>query len=174
MHWSCLHFVLPIRSLVATREMCVYVNVSFFHHPAASTEEWRNWCIPGPSDKQYLLHNSSSRASGLKKGSGLIHGITFKTWRPLFLSTFISFFFHSLSLHRNMRLLLLIPLIGTVANAATITFRVVAPGATDVQVSVNGQLTKLSASDPDVPYFVGQAEANDQDKYQVYTIHQWC
>ncbi|CDH57008.1 hypothetical protein RO3G_11882 [Lichtheimia corymbifera JMRC:FSU:9682] len=62
--------------------------------------------------------------------------------------------------------LLLIPLIVTVANAATITFRVVAPGATDVQVSVNGQLTKLSASDPDVPYFVGQAEANDQDKYQ--------
>lgn len=63
--------------------------------------------------------------------------------------------------------LLLIPLIVTVANAATVTFRVVAPGATDVQVSVNGQLTKLSASDPDVPYFVGQAEANDQAQYQV-------
>ena len=55
-----------------------------------------------------------------------------------------------------------------VIQAATVEFRVVAPNTVDnVQVSVNGQVTPLSAKDPDVPYFVGQAEASDNAKYKV-------
>ncbi|KAI8141865.1 coth protein-domain-containing protein [Fennellomyces sp. T-0311] len=57
-------------------------------------------------------------------------------------------------------------LLGNHCLAATVQFRVVAPSATDVQVSINGQLTPLSAQDPDIPYFVGQAEAADQAKYK--------
>ncbi|KAI7854721.1 coth protein-domain-containing protein [Circinella umbellata] len=54
-----------------------------------------------------------------------------------------------------------------VIQAATVEFRLIAPNATDnVQVSVNGQATSLSAKDPDVPYFVGQAEADDNAKYK--------
>ncbi|KAF7727368.1 hypothetical protein EC973_007611 [Apophysomyces ossiformis] len=52
------------------------------------------------------------------------------------------------------------------SNAAQIDFRVVAPGATNVEVSVNGQTTKLAASDPSVPYFTGKAEAADGAHYK--------
>ncbi|CDS09944.1 hypothetical protein LRAMOSA02621 [Lichtheimia ramosa] len=52
------------------------------------------------------------------------------------------------------------------AIARAVTFRVVAPGATDVQVSVNGQLTKLTATDPNVPYFTGDANASPGSKYK--------
>ncbi|KAI9278521.1 hypothetical protein BDA99DRAFT_9338 [Phascolomyces articulosus] len=52
-------------------------------------------------------------------------------------------------------------------QAANVEFRVIVPNATgDVQVSINGQATTLTAKDPDVPYFVGQAEASDQAKYK--------
>jgi hypothetical protein len=53
------------------------------------------------------------------------------------------------------------------SNAATVTFNVVAPGATDVQVSVNGQQTKLEAKDADVPLFSGQMDAPDKANYKV-------
>ena len=65
--------------------------------------------------------------------------------------------------------LLLISISSLVAiQAANVEFRVIAPNTVDnVQVSVNGQVTSLSAKDPDVPYFVGQAEASDNAKYKV-------
>ncbi|KAI8089901.1 coth protein-domain-containing protein [Halteromyces radiatus] len=52
------------------------------------------------------------------------------------------------------------------SNAASITFNVIAPGATDVQVSVNGQQTKLTAKDADIPVFSGQMDAPDNAKYK--------
>ncbi|KAI8329398.1 coth protein-domain-containing protein [Chlamydoabsidia padenii] len=52
------------------------------------------------------------------------------------------------------------------SNAASVTFNVIAPGATDVQVSVNGQQTKLSANDADIPLFTGQMEAPDNANYK--------
>ncbi|KAI8341289.1 coth protein-domain-containing protein [Chlamydoabsidia padenii] len=52
------------------------------------------------------------------------------------------------------------------SNAATVTFNVIAPGATDVQVSVNGQQTKLNPKDADIPYFSGQLDAPDNAKYK--------
>ncbi|CAO3596830.1 unnamed protein product [Absidia cylindrospora] len=51
-------------------------------------------------------------------------------------------------------------------NAATVTFNVIAPGASEVQVSVNGQQTKLNAKDADVPLFSGQMDAPDDAKYK--------
>ncbi|KAG0201009.1 hypothetical protein BGX28_006083 [Mortierella sp. GBA30] len=54
-------------------------------------------------------------------------------------------------------------------NAAQVTFRVIAPGATNVQVSINGQVTTLTAADPAVPYFTGAAEAADGAKYKYVT-----
>jgi hypothetical protein len=52
-------------------------------------------------------------------------------------------------------------------NAATVTFKVVAPSATDtVQVNINGALTDLKATDTDVPYFVGTAEYNLGETYK--------
>ncbi|KAI9315743.1 coth protein-domain-containing protein [Dichotomocladium elegans] len=60
-------------------------------------------------------------------------------------------------------------LVGLTAStkAATVTFRVVAPGASECQVSVNGGApVTLSAQDPQVPYFVGQTDAPDQAKYK--------
>ncbi|KAF7725389.1 hypothetical protein EC973_009657 [Apophysomyces ossiformis] len=52
-------------------------------------------------------------------------------------------------------------------NAATVEFRVIAPGATgDVQVSINGQNTKLNAPDADVPYFVGNADLANNAVYK--------
>jgi hypothetical protein len=53
------------------------------------------------------------------------------------------------------------------SNAATVTFNVIAPGATDVQVSVNGQQTKLNPKEADVPFFSGQMDAPDNAKYKV-------
>ncbi|ORZ24092.1 coth protein-domain-containing protein [Absidia repens] len=45
-------------------------------------------------------------------------------------------------------------------------FKVIAPGAESVEVSVNGQNTKLTAPDGDVPYFVGDADGADNTKYK--------
>ncbi|KAG0355062.1 coth protein-domain-containing protein [Gamsiella multidivaricata] len=52
------------------------------------------------------------------------------------------------------------------ARAAQVTFHVVAPGATTVQVSVNGQLTALTAADPTLPIFTGAAETGADTKYK--------
>ncbi|KAI7892103.1 coth protein-domain-containing protein [Mucor mucedo] len=55
----------------------------------------------------------------------------------------------------------------TAVNAASVTFKVIAPECnTDVQVDINGQLTKLTASDPDVPYYTGTAELADDATYK--------
>ncbi|CAO3622269.1 unnamed protein product [Cunninghamella blakesleeana] len=53
-----------------------------------------------------------------------------------------------------------------ISNAAKVTFNVIAPGANDVQVSINGQNTKLNAKDADVPVFSGDAEIPDDGKYK--------
>ncbi|OBZ85245.1 hypothetical protein A0J61_06704 [Choanephora cucurbitarum] len=51
-------------------------------------------------------------------------------------------------------------------NATRVMFRVVAPEANNnVQVSVDGHLTSLSAKDPDVPYFTGTAQITKGDSY---------
>lgn len=53
-------------------------------------------------------------------------------------------------------------------NAASVTFKVIAPNATDsVQVNINGALTSLNASDPDVPYYTGTAEYDLGANYKV-------
>ncbi|KAI9259037.1 coth protein-domain-containing protein [Sporodiniella umbellata] len=52
-------------------------------------------------------------------------------------------------------------------NAASVSFKVIAPNAkSSVQVNVNGALTTLEASDPDVPYYTGSAELNDGQSYK--------
>ncbi|KAG2181758.1 hypothetical protein INT44_008573 [Umbelopsis vinacea] len=51
-------------------------------------------------------------------------------------------------------------------NAATVTFRVVAPEATSVAVSIGGQSTSLNASDPDVPYYTGSANLDASASYK--------
>jgi len=56
--------------------------------------------------------------------------------------------------------------LAAVAQAAQVTFRVVAPGAASVSVLVNGQQTALSAADPTVPYFTGVAETGADSKYK--------
>lgn len=53
-------------------------------------------------------------------------------------------------------------------EAATVKFNVIAPSATDVKVSVNGQQIALAAADPKVPYFSGDAEVGDAKEYKVY------
>jgi hypothetical protein len=63
----------------------------------------------------------------------------------------------------------------TAVNAANVTFKVIAPTATEqVQVNINGQLTTLTASDPDVPYYTGSADLPDGQKYMVtcYNIYE--
>ncbi|KAI8336537.1 coth protein-domain-containing protein [Chlamydoabsidia padenii] len=45
-------------------------------------------------------------------------------------------------------------------------FKVIAPGGNNVEVSVNGINTKLTAPDADVPYFVGEVNAPDNSKYK--------
>ncbi|KAG0330304.1 hypothetical protein BGZ99_005998 [Dissophora globulifera] len=57
-------------------------------------------------------------------------------------------------------------LLAASSQAAQVTFHVVAPGATTVQVSVNGQLTAMTASDPSIPYFSGIAETGADTKYK--------
>lgn len=51
-------------------------------------------------------------------------------------------------------------------NAGSVTFRVVAPGANSVQVSVGGNSTTLTASDPDVPYYTGSANLDTGAAYK--------
>jgi hypothetical protein len=53
------------------------------------------------------------------------------------------------------------------SQAATVSFNVIAPKSTDVKVSVNGQQVALKASDPNVPYFVGEAEVGTATTYKV-------
>lgn len=56
----------------------------------------------------------------------------------------------------------------TAVNAATVTFKVIAPTANNqVEVNINGVLTTLTASDPDVPYYTGSADLPDGQKYMV-------
>lgn len=54
-----------------------------------------------------------------------------------------------------------------IAQAATVKFNVIAPSATDVKVSVNGQQIALTAADPNVPYFSGDAEVGSAKDYKV-------
>lgn len=54
-------------------------------------------------------------------------------------------------------------------HAANIQFNVIAPSATDVKVSVNGQQVALKASNPSVPYFTGTAETGSATTYKVHT-----
>ncbi|KAG0296405.1 hypothetical protein BGZ98_000979 [Dissophora globulifera] len=56
--------------------------------------------------------------------------------------------------------------LSAIAQAAQVKFSVVAPGATAVQVSVNGQFTSLTAPDASVPYFTGYAETGSDTKYK--------
>ncbi|KAL0097534.1 secreted coth spore-coat protein domain-containing protein [Phycomyces blakesleeanus] len=52
-------------------------------------------------------------------------------------------------------------------EASPVTFRVIAPGATgNAQVSIDGKVTDLTASDADVPYFTGSVEAGTSGKYK--------
>ncbi|ORE11836.1 hypothetical protein BCV72DRAFT_219089 [Rhizopus microsporus var. microsporus] len=51
-------------------------------------------------------------------------------------------------------------------HAANIQFNVIAPSATDVKVSVNGQQVALKASNPSVPYFTGTAETGSATTYK--------
>ncbi|KAI9485614.1 MAG: coth protein-domain-containing protein [Benjaminiella poitrasii] len=52
-------------------------------------------------------------------------------------------------------------------NAANVTFKLIAPDATDkVQVNINGKLTTLSAPDSDVPYYTGVADLTDNQTYK--------
>ncbi|KAF9570257.1 hypothetical protein EC968_002028 [Mortierella alpina] len=51
-------------------------------------------------------------------------------------------------------------------NAAKVNFRVIAPGASTVLVSIKDQSTALRASNSKVPYFTGDAEADDGAKYK--------
>ncbi|KAI7902604.1 coth protein-domain-containing protein [Cokeromyces recurvatus] len=63
----------------------------------------------------------------------------------------------------------------TAVNAASVTFKLIAPNATEkVQVDVGGHLTTLTASDPDIPYFTGVAElaVNQTYKYIVDGLHE--
>ncbi|KAI7903665.1 coth protein-domain-containing protein [Cokeromyces recurvatus] len=53
-----------------------------------------------------------------------------------------------------------------ISQAATVKFNVIAPSATDVKVSVNGQQVSLTASDPNVPYFTGNAEVGSAKDYK--------
>lgn len=56
----------------------------------------------------------------------------------------------------------------TAVNAASVTFKVIAPTSQKtVQVDINGQLTTLTAADPDVPYFTGTAELGADEDYKV-------
>ncbi|KAK3815109.1 MAG: coth protein-domain-containing protein, partial [Benniella sp.] len=61
--------------------------------------------------------------------------------------------------------------LAAVAQAAQVKFNVIAPGATTVQVSVNGQLTELKAADPTVPFYTGTAETGADTKYK-YVVGQ--
>lgn len=54
-------------------------------------------------------------------------------------------------------------------QAASVTFRVIAPGSTDVKVSINGQQSQLTQQDTNIPYFTGQAELADGAKYKVWS-----
>jgi hypothetical protein len=54
-----------------------------------------------------------------------------------------------------------------IAQSATVKFNVIAPSATDVKVSVNGQQVALNAADPNVPYFSGQADVGSATSYKV-------
>ncbi|KAF9940553.1 hypothetical protein BGZ67_007363 [Mortierella alpina] len=62
--------------------------------------------------------------------------------------------------------LILLALLAASANAAQVSFHVIAPGATTVQVSINNKRTTLTAADPSVPHFTGAAEADDGAKYK--------
>jgi hypothetical protein len=55
-------------------------------------------------------------------------------------------------------------------EAATVKFNVIAPSATDVKVSVNGQQIALTAADASVPYFSGAAEVGSAKDYKVLSM----
>jgi hypothetical protein len=65
-----------------------------------------------------------------------------------------------------MKTLFSLAALSLAVNAATVTFRVVAPGANTVQVSIGGQATTLNASDPDVPYYTGSANLDGNASYK--------
>ncbi|KAF9413298.1 hypothetical protein BGZ76_005049, partial [Entomortierella beljakovae] len=56
--------------------------------------------------------------------------------------------------------------LAAIAQAAQVTFHVVAPGVPTVQVSVNGQTTNLTPLDANTPVFSGVAETGADTKYK--------
>lgn len=62
--------------------------------------------------------------------------------------------------------LALVASLASSALAAQVKFSVVAPGGSNVQVSVNGQNVALTAADPTVPVFTGTAETGSDTKYK--------
>ncbi|KAI8146928.1 coth protein-domain-containing protein [Fennellomyces sp. T-0311] len=66
-----------------------------------------------------------------------------------------------------MRVAYAIAALVSMACVDAATFRVIAPGAkSSVQVSIRGQRSKLTAQDPDVPYFTGEASCNGSCPYK--------
>lgn len=53
------------------------------------------------------------------------------------------------------------------AESATVKFNIIAPGASDVKVSVNGQQVSLTSSINNIPYFSGTAEVGASKEYKV-------
>ncbi|KAF9025907.1 hypothetical protein CPC16_010294 [Podila verticillata] len=62
--------------------------------------------------------------------------------------------------------LALVASLASSALAAQVKFSVIAPGGSNVQVSVNGQNVALTAADPTVPVFTGTAETGSDTKYK--------
>ncbi|KAG0356969.1 hypothetical protein BG005_004054 [Podila minutissima] len=62
--------------------------------------------------------------------------------------------------------LALVASLASSALAAQVQFSVVAPGGSNVQVSVNGQNVALTAADPTIPVFTGKAETGSDTKYK--------
>ncbi|KAF9203297.1 hypothetical protein BGZ49_006557 [Haplosporangium sp. Z 27] len=56
--------------------------------------------------------------------------------------------------------------LAAIAQAAQVTFNVIAPNVTTVQVSVNGQLTTLNSADPTSPIFSGAADTGSDTHYK--------
>ena len=60
----------------------------------------------------------------------------------------------------------MIALLAASVNAAKVSFHVIAPNATSVEVLINGQKTPLTADNPPFPHFTGAAEADDGAAYK--------
>lgn len=132
-------------------------------------EEFFLYATQAPLSPSTLFSSSDRFYINTRRDDKLL-GFLFLSFSYFFLLlTLFPYIFNIIIFQKKKKMLFAgVLILSTVAQTVLAAqFRVIAQGGNDVQVSINGMNTKLSAPDADVPYFVGEVDAQPNSRYKV-------